>query len=124
MIAGLVAMMFTGLLIVLRLVIGGILLRKYSRTRQIGYIWLGAAVVVWPLISLMLNSVERSLLASYSNGQMAGVYPFSLVQQGQATIGGLVGMFNILESLIGVGLLLVAVLLLGNPPKPAPNSPR
>jgi hypothetical protein len=117
MITGMFVMLFTGLVVALRLVIGVILIRKYSLTRQIGYVWLGVAVVVWPLIVLMLSGAERMLLASYSSGQLNGVYPFSLVQQGQATIGGLVGLFNIFESMIGIILLLVAVLLLGNPPK-------
>ena len=118
MITGVVVMLFTGVTVVLRLVIGVILLQKYTRTRQIGYVWLGVAVVVWPLITLMLNVAERYVLASYSSGQLNGVYPFSLVQQGQASIGGLVGLFNVVESMIGIGLLMVAVVLLGNPPKP------
>lgn len=100
----------------LRLVIGVILVRKYSLTRQIGFLWLGAAVVVWPLIQLMLSGIERELLAQYSSGGLKEVYPFSLVAQGQATVGGLVGMVSVVESMIGIGLLLVAVMLLGNPP--------
>jgi hypothetical protein len=119
MITGMIVALFTGVLVLARLAIGVILVRKYSLTRQIGFLWLGAAVVVWPLIQLMLTSIERALLSQYSSGGLKDVYPFSLVAQGQATIGGLVGVFNIIESLIGVGLLLVAVLLLGNPPKKA-----
>jgi len=119
MITGMIVALFTGVLVLARLAIGVILVRKYSLTRQIGFLWLGAAVVVWPLIQLMLTSIERALLSQYSSGGLKDVYPFSLVAQGQATIGSLIGVFNIVESLIGVGLLLAAVLLLGNPPKAA-----
>jgi hypothetical protein len=37
--------------LVLYLAIAVILVRRYLRTRDIGFIWLGAAVLVWPIIS-------------------------------------------------------------------------
>jgi hypothetical protein len=113
MVFSMAAMLFSVLTIALRLVIGVVLVRKYSLTRDRGFLWLGVAVVIWPLIAMMLNSAERMLLASFSNGQMAGVYPFTLVAQGQASISGLVSIFAFFENLIGMALLMVAVLMLG-----------
>jgi hypothetical protein len=48
--------------LLLHLAIAVILVRKFIQTRGIGFIWLGAAVVAWPLLSKLLDAGERVLI--------------------------------------------------------------
>ncbi len=106
------ANILTALALVLHLAIAAVLVRKYLRTRDVGFVWLGVAVVIWPLVSRMLEHGELVLIDRLVKGQQVGYYPFSLVERGQMSIGGLMTSLNLLQQLVGVGLLLVAVLFL------------
>jgi hypothetical protein len=88
-----------------------LLARKYLRTREVGFIWLGVAVVVWPLMSRLLEAGERVSINRVAHKQ-AVIFPFTLVASGQITNGSLVTLFAVVQQLIGVCLLLVAVLYL------------
>jgi hypothetical protein len=98
--------------LLLHLAIAVILVRKFIQTRDIGFIWLGAAVVIWPLLSKLLDAGERVLIDRTLNHQWAAFYPFTLVERGQITLGSLVASVALFQQLIGVGLLLIAVLYL------------
>lgn len=100
------------LAVVLHFVIAIVLVRKYLRTRDLGFVWLGVAVVIWPLVSLLLELGERSLIERIAHHRVVGFYRFSLVEHGQMTIGGLVASLSWVQQLIGICLLLVAVLYL------------
>ena len=95
--------------VVLHVAIAVILVRQYLRTRDIGLVWLGAAVVVWPLVSRLLEAGERVSMDRVIHKQ-AVIYPFTLVASGQMTSGSLVLSFAVFQELIGVCLLLTAVL--------------
>jgi hypothetical protein len=97
--------------VLLHVAIAVILVRQYLRTRDIGLVWLGAAVVVWPLVSRLLEAGERVSIDRAIHKQSV-IYPFTLVASGQTTIGSLVMSFAVFQELIGVCLLLVAVLYL------------
>jgi hypothetical protein len=100
------------LAVVLHFVIAIILVRKYLRTRDVGFIWLGVAVVIWPLVCRLLELGERSLIDRVVHHSVVGFYPFSLVVHGQMTLGGLVASLSLFHQLTGTCLLLVAVLYL------------
>ena len=106
------ANILVALALVLHLAIAVVLVRKYLRTRDVGFVWLGLAVVIWPLVSRLLEHGELVLIDRLVKGQSVGYFPFSLVERGQITIGGLVTSLNLLQQLVGIGLLLVAVLYL------------
>jgi len=98
---------------VLQVAVVVILTRAYLRTRDVGFVWLGVAVVIWPYISGLLQWGERSLTDRLLHQQPVGVYPFTLVERGRLTIGELLGSFSMLHILVGAGLMLVAVVYLG-----------
>ena len=100
------------LTVVLHFVIAIILVRKYLRTRDLGFVWLGVAVVIWPLVSPLLEFGESSLLDRIAHHRVVGFYPFSLVEHGQMTVGDLFASLSLVHQLIGICLLLVAVLYL------------
>jgi hypothetical protein len=87
------------------------LVRKYLRTRDIGFVWLGVAGVIWPLVSGLLVSglliQDKAVLITH---HFFRFYPFSLHRQ--ASAGSVVVVLWSVQQLIGVGLLLVAVLYL------------
>ena len=95
------------LTLILHIAIAIILFRKFLKTRDVGFIWLGVAVVIWPLVSRLLEHVFIDRLARH---QLVGFYPFSL--HGQMSLGNLVASLALLQQLIGICLLLVAVLYL------------
>lgn len=101
-----------GLVIILHIVLALLLARKYLLTRGVAYLWLGVAVILWPIITRVLDYGEGILIRRLGSGQLIGFYPFSLVERGQMTIGSLLLSLNLLQQFIGVGLLLVAVLYL------------
>lgn len=107
-------MMFLAVLaIVLYLAIAALLFRKYLRTRDAAFIWLAAAVVVWPLISrLLLDPLAGTLINRLAHGNLVGFFPFTLVEHGQMSLGTLVSSFALIKQIIGICLLLVAVLYL------------
>jgi hypothetical protein len=95
----------------LHVAIAAILVRQYLRTRDAGLVWLGVAVVVWPLASRLLEAGERVSIDRAIRHQFV-IYPFSLIGSGQVGIGSLVTSFAVFQQLIGLCLLLVAVLYL------------
>lgn len=95
--------------LVLELALAIALLRKYLRTRDVGFIWLGLAVVIWPPVA---RSGTRVLVDRLVGKQPIGFYPFTLVEQGRMSVGSFVVSLGLLEQMIGFGLLLVAVLYL------------
>jgi hypothetical protein len=97
------------LAIVLDFAIAVVLVRKYLRTRDVGFIWLGLAVVIWPLVPRLL---VVPFIDSVVRQQPVGFYPFNLVERGQLTLGEVTFYINSIEQIVGVCLLLVAVLYL------------
>jgi hypothetical protein len=94
--------------VVLQLAIAVTLVLKYVRTQDVGFVWLGLAVVIWPLMKVL---VVRVFFDRFIHGQL-GFYPFSLVDRGQMSVGSFVTLVNMLQQLIETGLLFVAVLYL------------
>ena len=89
-----------------------LLVRKYRGTRDAGLLWLGLPLVLLPLVALPLAlwlqaGVDRLLL-----GQQVSVFPFTLVEQGRLTMGGLLTLLNLVEHVVWGVLSLLAVLAL------------
>jgi hypothetical protein len=97
--------------LILHFVIAVILVRRYLRTRDIGLIWLGIAVVAWPLISRLIDVGERVSIDRAMHHQFV-IYPFNLISSGQITAGGVVVSVAVVQQLIAVCLLLIAVIYL------------
>ena len=87
-----------------------LLVRKYRRTGDAGFLWLGLPLVVLPFVALPLAlwveaGVDRLVL-----GQQVSVFPFTLVEQGRITMGGLLTLLNVLQHVVWGAFSLVAVL--------------
>jgi len=96
---------------VLYLAVAAIMVRAYLRTRDVGFVWLGAAVLIWPYVSRLLERGETATLNHRAaDGQWPGFFPFSLIPQAKIGLGDLHIFLYGLDHLIGAGLLLVAVL--------------
>lgn len=106
--------LLAGFAVFLHLIIAVILVRTYLKTRDVGFVWLGGAVVIWPLITRLLDTGERILIDRLVRHQFVGFYPFNLVGRGELTIGSLVTSLKLVEQLLGVCLLLIAVIYLYN----------
>lgn len=101
------------------------LVSKYMRTRDPGFIWLGVAVILWPLCTYWLNQTEANLLNRVIRGQPVGFYPFNLIASRRMTVPEFIRLNGSVQQLIGAALLLVGVMFLGRtkresaPPAPA-----
>ena len=73
-----------------------LLVRKYYRTHDVGLVWLGVAVVVWPLLNPLLAYGFRVYVNRF------GSRPFE-------TIGELAMTIAYAQQVLGLTLLLVAV---------------
>ena len=73
-----------------------LLVRTYHRTHDIGFVWLGAAVLVWPVLARLLGVVI----------DRGGAGPFPIT-------GPLVAVARTSQQVFSLVLLLVAVLYLG-----------
>jgi hypothetical protein len=116
-----------GVMLLCYIAIVALLVRQYLRTREIGLIWLAVAVVVWPFMSRMLQTGEKVFFDLLARHQAVELFPFSLVESGQLTMGSLVSLLAYAQQLIGVVLLLVACFYLskmkvGKSPAPTLNS--
>ncbi len=90
---------FSFLIRALYIGLGVVLIRKYLRTRDAGFIWLGVAAVLWPMASPLLDSlVMERIISGHSNSQM--------------TMGEIASLARAVQQTISLGLLLVAVLYL------------
>jgi hypothetical protein len=95
-----------------------ILLRRYLRTRDIGFVWLGFALVAWPLVSRLLGAGNEAMIDRIQHKQFVGVFPFSLIENGQISIGRFLAAEALSVQFIGVSLLLVAVIYISGAAKP------
>jgi hypothetical protein len=85
--------------VVFYLSIATMLLLKYLHTRDVGFVWLGVAVIVWPLLSSPLQYGQRLLIDRVGGG------PFY-------TIGELVVTITYARQIVGLALLFTAVFYL------------
>jgi hypothetical protein len=84
-----------------------VIIRKFIRTRDVGFVWLGLAVVVWPLLERMMDQGTRILVDG-------------LVRRyGDVRAGDLVAASSMGKQLIRGILLLVAVFFLRSDARPA-----
>ena len=85
----------------------------YIRTRNGGLIWLGIALFIWPLAwTLLTHTVIRPGLEQVSTGEPTGIFPFTLVERGQMTLGSLLVVMSYVQQIGRYALMLVAVLKL------------
>jgi hypothetical protein len=54
--------------VVCYLAIATVLVRRYLRTRDVGFVWLGMAVIVWPLLSSLLGYGQRLFIQRVGSG--------------------------------------------------------
>ena len=96
-------------MIALQLGIVILLARKYLRTRDAGFLWLGTAVVIWPVVSRLLDWSKHFVVES------------GWLKLGH--IGSFVSFTSMVQQLTGTVLLFLAVLFLTRKSDPAPAIP-
>lgn len=89
-----------------------LLVWKYRVTRDSGLLWLGLPLVLLPLVALPIALWLQTGVDRLALGQQFNAFPFTLVEQGLLTMGGLLTLLNLLEHLVWGVLSLVAILAL------------
>ncbi|MBU0714177.1 MAG: hypothetical protein KJ964_02325 [Verrucomicrobia bacterium] len=97
-----------------------LLVWKYRGTRDAGFLWLGLPLVLLPLVALPLALWLQAGVDRLALGQQVSTFPFTLVEQGRLTMGGLLTLLNLMEHVVWGILSLVAVLAL-NGSRKAPD---
>ena len=87
------------IMVALYLAIATVLVRKYLSTHDVGFVWLGVAVVVWPRLSSLLGYGQRLFVHRFGSG------PFY-------SIGELIVVLIYARQIIGLALLFTAVFYL------------
>ncbi len=98
------------------------LIVQFIRTRNVGFLWLIAAIFVWPRIG---SFVIHSVLQHFAAHQPMNWYPANLVQQGRISAGTFFSSLAAVQGIIAMLLLLVAIFYLGRRALPAtPTAPQ
>ncbi len=82
---------------------------KYRRTGDTGFLWLGLALVVWPLLGFLEAPLVRVMVDRTLAGEPV-VFPFSLVAAGRMSIGSLVASLGYSSRLVRSSLVLLGIL--------------
>src|ERR1035437_357676 len=98
---------------VLYLAVAVLLVWKYRRTRDVGFLWLGLPLVLLPIVALPLALWLQVGVDRLALGQQVSAFPFTLVAQGRLTMGGLLTLLNLVEHVVWGVLSLVAVMAIG-----------
>jgi hypothetical protein len=99
-------------IVVLAVALFVVLILKYLRTRDVGFVWLGVVVVIWPVVSNLLNRGEHIGIDRVLSGRSVAFFPFTLIERGETSIGNFVMTLALLHYLVGIGLLFIAVFYL------------
>ncbi len=102
------------LLALMYLAVAVILAGKYRRTHDAGFLWLGAAIFVWPPLASLIHDGEHRLLELFSRGQLSWFIPVTLIDYRQVESFRLVSYLDGANQIVNVGLLLLAVSSLCN----------
>ena len=97
---------------VLYSLVAALLVWKYRGTRDAGFLWLGLPLVLLPLVALPLALWLQAGVDRLALGQQVNRFPFTLVEQGRLTMGGLLTLLNLVQHVVWGILSLVAVLAL------------
>ena len=89
-----------------------LLVWKYRRTRDAGFLWLGLPLVLLPVVALPLALWLQAGVDRLAFKQQVSAFPFTLVEQGRLTLGGLLTLLNLVEHMVWGVLSLVAILAL------------
>jgi hypothetical protein len=87
-----------------------LLVWKYRRSRDPGFLWLGLPLVLLPFVALPLALWLQAGVDRLELGQQVSIFPFTLVEQGRLTMGRLLTLLNLVEHVVWGVLSLVAVL--------------
>ena len=102
----------TLLLLVLYSTVAVLLVWKYRRTRDAGFLWLGLPLVLLPVVALPLALWLQAGVDRLALQQQISAFPFTLVEQGRLTLGGLLTLLNLLQHVVWGVLSLVAIVAL------------
>ena len=89
-----------------------LLVWKFRRTRDAGFLWLGLPLVLLPVVALPLALWLQAGVDRLALGRQVSLFPFTLVEQGRLTLGSLLTLLNLIEHVVWGVLSLVAVLAL------------
>lgn len=89
-----------------------LLVWKYRRTRDAGFLWLGLPLVLLPFIALPMALWLQAGVDRLEFGEQVSVFPFTLVEQRRLTMGSLLTLLNLAQHVVWGVLSLVAILAL------------
>ncbi|HEY1810244.1 MAG TPA: hypothetical protein VGG42_16900 [Acidobacteriaceae bacterium] len=89
-----------------------LLVWTWARTREKAFAWLGVAVVIWPLLSHIIDRASLIAVRGSWHGQAVKYFPYDLARRGTISMYSLVQIISRLEQLIGAALVLTAVFYL------------
>jgi len=107
--------------LMLYIAVAVILVRRFRKTGDKGFLWLGLPLVVSPMVALPLALWLQVGVNRLIAGQEANNFPFSLVQQGRLSMGALLTVLNLVQHVIWGVSALVAVLVLKGTKKETPT---
>ena len=94
-----------------------VLATRYLETRQAGFLWLGAALVLWPIAIQLIDHFSQTARTRLVTGQPVTLFPFSLVAKGHMSLIMMNRWVSGAKQFVGLALAFVGVLVLRIRPK-------
>lgn len=91
-----------------------VLVQRYRRTHEEGYVWFIGALVVWPMLRSGWTIIESEYITRLTNEMPANFFPFSLVTRGFLTVGELLTISQYVYQLV-YGILIIVAIVKLNP---------
>ncbi len=101
--------LFIYLILIYWLVALYVLVSRYRRTHEKGYLWFIGALVVWPMLRSVWTIIESAYVTRLTNGMPVNTFPFSLVTRGVLTVGELLTISQYTYQLVYGILIIVAI---------------
>ncbi|MGD9874860.1 MAG: hypothetical protein AB7T27_11430 [Kiritimatiellia bacterium] len=97
---------------ILYFAVADLLIWKYRKTRDSGFLWLSLPLVLLPVVALPIALWVQAGVDRLALGEQINAFPFTLVEQGHLTLGGLLTLLNLLQHVVWGILSLIAILAL------------
>ncbi|MFC1672058.1 hypothetical protein ACFL01_02860 [Planctomycetota bacterium] len=100
-----------------------ILLRCYRWSGNKGFLWLGVAVAVWPIVDIVLQNVLTHYQQVVINGERPGLFPYSIMATGSVTLGTFRMYHDLIKDVVGSSLVFLSVIMVWKGRAPSAKGP-
>jgi hypothetical protein len=109
MFTALLPILAAAVLFVLYLALASVLIRKYKSTGDVGFLWLGVAIILWPIASNVIVGWSGHALMQHALSNHHSAKPNGLSKSGAAFASDVSALLDLLQRAVELVLVMFAV---------------